>query len=50
MTRKTVLLVVAILAAVFALLAAESGDGEVIFSAVGWLGVSVGCLAAAHLP
>lgn len=49
MQRRTVLLVVAIVAAVFALVASE-GDGEVILTALGWLSVSVGCVAAALLP
>lgn len=45
---RTLLVVVAIVAAVLATLSAEGGD--IILTAMGWLGVAVAGLAAAHLP
>ena len=45
---RTLLVVVAIVAAVLATLSAEGGD--IILTALGWLGVAVAALAAGHLP
>lgn len=45
---RTLLVVVAIVAAVLASLSAEGG--AIILTAGGWLGVAVAAFAAAHLP
>jgi hypothetical protein len=45
---RTLLVVLAIVAAVFAVVAAERG--AILLSAPAWLGVALGALASAHLP